>query len=95
MLVSDFHYHLPEDLIAQRPPAVRGTSRMLTLDRRSGAFADHVFPDLPNSSNPATSSFSTTPASSPRASTPPAPASTPNLNPLSPPATSKSSSPSA
>jgi S-adenosylmethionine:tRNA ribosyltransferase-isomerase len=47
MLVSDFHYELPEGLIAQRPPAVRGSSRMLTLDRRSGAFADRLFADLP------------------------------------------------
>jgi S-adenosylmethionine:tRNA ribosyltransferase-isomerase len=47
MLVSDFHYDLPEELIAQRPPAVRGSSRMLTLDRRSGAFADRLFADLP------------------------------------------------
>jgi S-adenosylmethionine:tRNA ribosyltransferase-isomerase len=47
MLVSDFHYDLPEDLIAQTPPAIRGTSRMLTLNRQTGAFADHVFTDLP------------------------------------------------
>jgi len=47
MLVSDFHYDLPEDLIAQTPPAIRGTSRMLTLDRHTGAFADNVFTDLP------------------------------------------------
>jgi S-adenosylmethionine:tRNA ribosyltransferase-isomerase len=48
MLVSDFHYDLPEDLIAQQPPAVRGTSRMMTLSRRTGAFADHSFSDLPS-----------------------------------------------
>ena len=48
MLVSDFHYDLPEDLIAQHPPAIRGTSRMLTLSRGTGAFADHVFTDLPS-----------------------------------------------
>jgi S-adenosylmethionine:tRNA ribosyltransferase-isomerase len=48
MLVSDFHYDLPEELIAQQPPAVRGTSRMMTLDRRSGAFADRAFVDLPS-----------------------------------------------
>jgi len=47
MLVSDFHYDLPEDLIAQHPPAVRGASRMMTLDRRTGAFADRLFTDLP------------------------------------------------
>jgi S-adenosylmethionine:tRNA ribosyltransferase-isomerase len=48
MLVSDFHYDLPEDLIAQHPPTVRGTSRMMTLDRRTGAFADQLFADLPS-----------------------------------------------
>ncbi|WP_158821837.1 tRNA preQ1(34) S-adenosylmethionine ribosyltransferase-isomerase QueA [Granulicella sp. S156] len=48
MLVSDFHYDLPEDLIAQRPPAMRGASRMLTLDRNTGAFADHTFAELPS-----------------------------------------------
>jgi S-adenosylmethionine:tRNA ribosyltransferase-isomerase len=48
MLVSDFHYNLPEDLIAQQPPAVRGSSRMMTLDRRTGAFADRAFADLPS-----------------------------------------------
>jgi len=47
MLVSDFHYDLPEDLIAQRPPTVRGSSRMMALDRRTGAFADCLFADLP------------------------------------------------
>jgi S-adenosylmethionine:tRNA ribosyltransferase-isomerase len=48
MLVSEFKYSLPEDLIAQRPPEVRGTSRMMTLDRRSGKFADRSFADLPS-----------------------------------------------
>src|ERR1019366_888273 len=31
--VSDFHFDLPEELIAQHPPAERGSSRMLVLDR--------------------------------------------------------------
>lgn len=48
MLVSDFAYELPEELIAQRPPEVRGTSRMLTLDRHTGTFADRSFADLPS-----------------------------------------------
>jgi S-adenosylmethionine:tRNA ribosyltransferase-isomerase len=48
MLVSDFNYELPEELIAQRPPEVRGTSRMMTLDRQSGAFADRRFAELPS-----------------------------------------------
>ncbi len=45
--VSDFDFHLPEGLIAQQPPAERGTSRMLKLDRKSGALADRMFADLP------------------------------------------------
>jgi len=47
MWVADFGYELPEELIAQRPPEVRGSSRMLALDRRSGAFADRMFAELP------------------------------------------------
>jgi len=48
MLVSEFGYELPEELIAQRPPEVRGASRMLVLGRESGEFADRVFGDLPS-----------------------------------------------
>jgi len=48
MLVSDFHFDLPEDLIAQAPPAVRGSSRMLHLDRRSGRTTDSSFLRLPD-----------------------------------------------
>lgn len=48
MLVSDFDYHLPEELIAQEPLADRAASRMMTLDRRSGAFGDRLFRDLPS-----------------------------------------------
>jgi S-adenosylmethionine:tRNA ribosyltransferase-isomerase len=32
-LVADYEFELPEELIAQQPPAERGTSRMLVLDR--------------------------------------------------------------
>jgi S-adenosylmethionine:tRNA ribosyltransferase-isomerase len=47
MLVSDFDFVLPPELIAQRPPAVRGTSRMLQMDRRTGAWHDRTFAELP------------------------------------------------
>jgi S-adenosylmethionine:tRNA ribosyltransferase-isomerase len=47
MLVSDFDYALPKELIAQQPAAVRGTSRMMTLDRKTGVYTDRVFSDLP------------------------------------------------
>ena len=46
MLVSDFDFDLPEELIAQTPPAVRGSSRMLRVDRATGAVADDVFRNL-------------------------------------------------
>ena len=47
MLVSEFDYHLPPELIAQEPLADRAASRMMRLDRRSGKFADSIFRDLP------------------------------------------------
>ncbi len=47
MLVSEFGFWLPEGLIAQEPPAVRGASRMLRLDRVTGAVEDYLFAELP------------------------------------------------
>jgi S-adenosylmethionine:tRNA ribosyltransferase-isomerase len=47
VLVSDFHFDLPEELIAQHPPAIRGSSRMLCLDRHTGALVDDKFRNLP------------------------------------------------
>jgi S-adenosylmethionine:tRNA ribosyltransferase-isomerase len=47
VLVKDFHFDLPEDLIAQTPPAIRGTSRMLVLDRQTGQYQDDHFRNLP------------------------------------------------
>jgi S-adenosylmethionine:tRNA ribosyltransferase-isomerase len=46
--VEDFHYDLPEELIAQEPPAERGSSRMLVMDRASGALHDDHFASLPS-----------------------------------------------
>ena len=48
MLVSDFHFHLPDELIAQEPAAVRDASRMLHLDRTSGHYSDRQFRDFPD-----------------------------------------------
>jgi len=47
VLISDFDFELPPELIAQQPPAERGSSRMLTLDRNSGAWRDSWFNQLP------------------------------------------------
>lgn len=43
--LSDFDFHLPDDLIAQHPAAQRSASRL--LDARGDALADRVFADLP------------------------------------------------
>ncbi len=45
--VSDFDFDLPDDLIAQVPPAERGASRLLALDRAHGGVSHHQFSDLP------------------------------------------------
>lgn len=47
MLVSDFDFHLPEESIAQEPLADRAASRMLELDRATGAWRDGWFRELP------------------------------------------------
>ncbi len=48
MRVSDFHFDLPPELIAQHPPAERDGARMLTVDRSTGALGDRTFRDLPS-----------------------------------------------
>jgi S-adenosylmethionine:tRNA ribosyltransferase-isomerase len=54
--VSDFHFELPEELIAQHPPRVRGASRMLVLEKgreqgtgngEQARLVDAMFRDLP------------------------------------------------
>ena len=47
MLVSDFDFHLPEELIAQEPLPDRAASRMLVLNRETGAVRDDQFRSLP------------------------------------------------
>ena len=47
MLVSEFDYELPTELIAQHPVAERSASRLLRLDARTGALEDLRFTDLP------------------------------------------------
>jgi S-adenosylmethionine:tRNA ribosyltransferase-isomerase len=48
LTLSEYSFDLPEELIAQEPPAMRGASRLLTLDRRTGALGDHTFAELPS-----------------------------------------------
>ena len=47
MKKSDFYFDLPEELIAQTPLERRDASRLLTLDKTTGAVAHHHFYDLP------------------------------------------------
>ena len=48
MNVADFHFDLPDELIARYPMAERSASRMLSLDGVSGAVAHRQFRDLPD-----------------------------------------------
>jgi S-adenosylmethionine:tRNA ribosyltransferase-isomerase len=44
--VADFSFELPVELVAQFPPAERGSSRLLVLDRRTGAVVHSAIRDL-------------------------------------------------
>ena len=46
MLVSDFNYDLPEEVIAQHPPKIRGTTRLLALNRQTGEVTDSHYANL-------------------------------------------------
>jgi S-adenosylmethionine:tRNA ribosyltransferase-isomerase len=50
--VSDFDFELPPELIAQQPPAERGQSRMLVMDRAGGPLRDARFADFPSQLKP-------------------------------------------
>ena len=46
MKTQDFYYDLPEELIAQDPLEDRSSSRLLVLDKKSGAVSHHVFKEI-------------------------------------------------
>jgi len=48
MKTSDFNYNLPEELIAQTPLEQRDASRLLCMNRATGAISHHHFYDLPS-----------------------------------------------
>ena len=48
MKLSDFDFHLPQELIAQTPSPQRGGSRLLVLDRSSHTIKHAAFSDLPH-----------------------------------------------
>jgi S-adenosylmethionine:tRNA ribosyltransferase-isomerase len=48
MLISEFDYELPEELIAQHPLERRDASRMLVVSRAEGSWRDGSFSDFPS-----------------------------------------------
>ncbi len=46
LLKSDFYFELPQELIAQDPLEERSSSRLLALDKRTGAVSHHVFREV-------------------------------------------------
>ena len=46
MLRQEFYYDLPEELIAQKPLEPRDASRLLVLDKQTGAWQDRHFRDI-------------------------------------------------
>ncbi len=47
LCTSDFEYDLPPELVASRPAGQRDASRLLVLDRATGAVSDRTFTDFP------------------------------------------------
>ena len=45
--LADFDFELPEGLIAQKPLTNRDQSRLMILDRKTGAITDELFSNLP------------------------------------------------
>lgn len=52
MNLRDFDYHLPQRLIAQQPARQRDQSRLMVLDRQTGAIVHRPFFDLPDYLDP-------------------------------------------
>ncbi len=48
MKLSDFAYELPEELIAQEPPAARDGARMMVVHRAEQRFEDRYFREFPS-----------------------------------------------
>ena len=52
LLLSDYYYDLPEELIAQDPAKKRDESRLFVLDRNSGEYSHEHFFDIKNHIKP-------------------------------------------
>ena len=52
MKTSDFYFDLPQELIAQDPLLDRSGSRLMVLDKETGAVSHHIFKDIIHYLNP-------------------------------------------
>lgn len=52
MKLSDFNYHYPQELVAQRPLARRDASRMMVIDRATGSWQHRGVSELPHALRP-------------------------------------------
>lgn len=52
MQLSDFDYDLPEGFIAQKPADPRDSSKLMLLDRQTGAIEHHIFREIIDYLNP-------------------------------------------
>jgi S-adenosylmethionine:tRNA ribosyltransferase-isomerase len=50
--ISELDYHLPKDLIAQRPAEPRDSSRLMVVDAKNGKIEHRTFRDLPEYLHP-------------------------------------------
>ena len=50
--ISDYHYELPAELIAQKPNEARDQSNLLALNRKTGELSHHRFAALDNFFHP-------------------------------------------
>ncbi len=54
MKIRDFSFNLPPEQIAQYPPEVRGTAKLLVLDRKTGEISHKNMQDFPDVVEPGT-----------------------------------------
>jgi len=52
VLVSDFNFHLPDELISQQPLPERDAARMQVVDRKTGTYTDSHFREFPEMLQP-------------------------------------------
>ena len=48
MLLDEFDYHLPDELISQKPSDRRDASRLMVVDRTTGSITETLFSDIVN-----------------------------------------------